>query len=562
MGILKELRRHVVKISSVAIAAALLVSSFSPAVSADASNFSDPNVQGVKQIACGADFTLFLMNDGTVEACGDNQGDFGLQRTDTRSTPKIQTIPNLSGVKQVACGCTNAEFLMEDGTVKSCGVGDNTGLAGISTSTPVTISGLSGVNQIVCSGYDTFSIMNDGTVEACGDNSFGQLGMGDRTNRNVMTVVPGLNCVNQISSNEQHTVFLLDGTVKSCGEYQAGSTALGYDGDSLVPKAIPDLNGVEQVSTNDSSTNFLMNDGTVKVCGNFGGEELGSQSPMFTEITTVPNLNGVKQIFGNAFGATNTAFLMNDGKIKVCGFTNHGQLGLNESTSGYVPNVTIPTTIPGLNGVVQASWGYQHVMYLTSDGTVNTCGDNTYGQLGLGDTNDRNIPSPITMPSDSAPTTYNVTVTGHTSAINISVTHPATADYYIDANSSTPFTAAPIAVTNNTKVPVNVSVQSMSSASGGTIQFTDKLPGDENWNSLNVADTKKYIALGIGINDPSGWNSGYSTATDWAASKTPVQFGSLNADSTGKFSLSADYGITWDTACTAQHNLVFQFSLV
>ena len=157
--------------------------------------------------------------------------------------------------------------------------------------------------------------------------------------------------------------------------------------------------------------------------------------------------------------------------------------------------------------------------------------------------------------------TGQVTITGHITPLEMSITHPATADYYIDPNSSTPFTAAPIAVTNNTKTPVNVSVQSLSSTSGGTIQFTDKLPGDENWASLSAADTKKYIALGIGIKDNTGWNSGYSTATDWSASNASAQFGTLNAGGTGNFALSADYGTAWDTACTAKHNLVFQFSL-
>ena len=158
--------------------------------------------------------------------------------------------------------------------------------------------------------------------------------------------------------------------------------------------------------------------------------------------------------------------------------------------------------------------------------------------------------------------TGKVDITGHMSATDISVTHPATANYYIDPNSSTPFSAAPIAVTNNSKVPVNVTVQSLSSTSGGTVQFTDKMPNDENWASLNASDTEKYIALGIGISDKTGWNYGYNSSIDWAASKTAVDVGSLNAGATGNLALSADYGLAWNTACTAQHNLVFQFNLV
>lgn len=154
-----------------------------------------------------------------------------------------------------------------------------------------------------------------------------------------------------------------------------------------------------------------------------------------------------------------------------------------------------------------------------------------------------------------------VAITGNITPLTISVTHPATEAYSIDPNTGT-FTAPNVAVTNNTKVPISVTVQSLTSASGGSLQFTDVLPTAKAWNTLNAVDTKKYLALGIGIYGTTGWSPDYVTTTDWAAAATPMTFGSLPSGAVGTFAFSADYGTAWDGAYTAKHNLNFLFQLV
>ena len=163
--------------------------------------------------------------------------------------------------------------------------------------------------------------------------------------------------------------------------------------------------------------------------------------------------------------------------------------------------------------------------------------------------------------SGTGTVTGSIAITGSISPLTISVTHPATEAYAIDPNAGT-FTAPNITVTNNTKVPVSVTVYSLASATGGTLQFTDVLPTAKTWNSLNLADSKKYIALGIAIVGSTGWTAGYNTTTDWAAAATPVTFGSLPSGASGTMGFSANYGLAFDAAYTAKHNLVFMFQLV
>jgi alpha-tubulin suppressor-like RCC1 family protein len=47
------------------------------------------------------------------------------------------------------------------------------------------------------------------------------------------------------------------------------------------------------------------------------------------------------------------------------------------------------TVVPGLNGVVAVATGSTHSLALSRDGTAMACGLNECGQLGLGDTDDR-----------------------------------------------------------------------------------------------------------------------------------------------------------------------------
>ena len=136
--------------------------------------------------------------------------------------------------------------------------------------------------------------------------------------------------------------------------------------------------------------------------------------------------------------------------------------------------------------------------------------------------------------------TGNVTINGSISPLTISVTHPINVAYAISPDAET-FAAPDIKVTNNTKVAVIATVESLKAASGGSLTFTDVDPSAKAWRSLNLADSKKYIALGIAAKGNSGWNSGYSTSTHWAVNDSPLQVGTLNPSTSGALSLTADY---------------------
>ena len=88
-------------------------------------------------------------------------------------------------------------------------------------------------------------------------------------------------------------------------------------------------------------------------------------------------------------GAHNTSVLTDKGKVYVCGSNSYGQLGLVDTQNR---NRLEEMNLRNIEGkVVSVSLGDYHTVVQTDKGKVYVCGNNGEGQLGLGDNNDRNI---------------------------------------------------------------------------------------------------------------------------------------------------------------------------
>lgn len=158
-----------------------------------------------------------------------------------------------------------------------------------------------------------------------------------------------------------------------------------------------------------------------------------------------------------------------------------------------------------------------------------------------------------------------IPIEGTISALTVSVTHPATITYSIDPNTgdTTDIVAPDILLVNNTLAPIKVTVESMFSTLGGTLQFTDVMPADKDWANLSVADSKEFIALGLKIpHNVMEWNTGFNVGTYYASDMILVELGTLNSNCTGGLMLVANHGLAFDQAYTSMHSLFFMFNLV
>jgi alpha-tubulin suppressor-like RCC1 family protein len=169
--------------------------------------------------------------------------------------------------------------------------------------------------------------------------------------------------------------------------------------DGLAPKVI-------QWEMGYSQSLVLMNNGEVYHWGYGGHGQNGSGNNNSINFpvrcgnnnnTTV--LRGKKAIriaMSHAGGQTAQAAscyaLMSDGTLWAWGYNGYGQLGLNNTT-----NYNVPTqiTTSGLNGTVVDIWAcggdYGSLWVLTSTGYMYACGRNAQGQLGVNDTLQKNV---------------------------------------------------------------------------------------------------------------------------------------------------------------------------
>src|SRR5205085_1974865 len=69
----------------------------------------------------------------------------------------------------------------------------------------------------------------------------------------------------------------------------------------------------------------------------------------------------------------------------------NGQLGLGNNDLIQLR----PKAIPNLNNIIQVATGWNHSLVLSSDGKVYSFGENQFGNLGLGDNVNKNIPTLI-----------------------------------------------------------------------------------------------------------------------------------------------------------------------
>ena len=116
-----------------------------------------------------------------------------------------------------------------------------------------------------------------------------------------------------------------------------------------------------------------------------------------------------------AAGGGHTCALLSSGAMKCWGSNNYGQLGL-----GNTDDVNIPTDLPVLEGGARAtaiSAGVYHTCALFDNGAVKCWGSNKYGQLGLRNTTNANKPMLLPVPVDGARATAISAGVYHTCAL-------------------------------------------------------------------------------------------------------------------------------------------------
>ncbi len=309
------------------------------------------NLTGIISVSAGQSFTLFLKNDSTVWACGDNAfGQLG-NGTNTSNNVAIQ-IPSLNNIIAISAGYKHSLFLKNDGTVWACGANTYAsilggGMLGDGTQTnrkvPVQVHGLTNVAAI--SGGASFSLFlkKDGTVWSCGSNYFGQLGTGGFPLTSVTTPgkINSLSGIRGVSAGFDHSLFLKnDGSVYGAGLNICGEMGDGTTGNKNIPIKIPGISEVVAVDAGSDHFVYLKNDGTVWASGINGEGELGDGSGFDKHKVIQTGISGVNAI---AAGDYFSLYAKSDSTVWACGLNTYSQLG-----DGTFINKLLPVQVPNL----------------------------------------------------------------------------------------------------------------------------------------------------------------------------------------------------------------------
>jgi len=267
-------------------------------------------------------------------------------------------------------------------------------------------------------GFSVYGLGIDGNIYAWGCNNVGQLGVGDLNNRSTPTKIDPSNTA---GLNGYYTDVIAGGYttagvmfaiaikagqvyVVSCGYNGLGQLGQGNTTNYSLPTIISPLSNITSgtansivavktsgySNTNGSSTYFITYGGDVYSCGynTYGQLGLGdtTQRNSPTKITTISNVVNLEC----SCEVTSVFAITNTNGLSVWGYNGYGQLGLGDTTQRNSPT---PTSMTNVKTVSKSTYSTVIVRDIYNNGNLSvwTCGYNGYGQLGIGNTTQQTL---------------------------------------------------------------------------------------------------------------------------------------------------------------------------
>ncbi|GAB4855716.1 Ultraviolet-B receptor uvr8 [Ancistrocladus abbreviatus] len=270
---------------------------------------------------------------------------------------------------------------------------------------PTQLSALDGleITSITC-GADHTTAYSESRMQmySWGWGDFGRLGHGNSSDVFTPQPIRALDGVRikQIACGDSHCLAVtMEGEVASWGRNQNGQLGLGTNEDSLLPQKLQAFQGisVKMVAAGAEHSVAVTEDGQIYGWGwgRYGNLGLGDRDDRLVP-QRVSSVNGEKMILV-ACGWRHTISVTTSGGLYTYGWSKYGQLG-----HGDFEDHLIPHKLEALRGhfIAQISGGWRHTMAVTSDGRLYGWGWNKFGQVGVGDDADHCSPVQVLFPHD------------------------------------------------------------------------------------------------------------------------------------------------------------------
>lgn len=304
----------------------------------------------IRSFSTGWTHTLHIRADGTTWAVGNGaNGQLGSSGSSSVDE-KLVAMPAGKKCAQVSAGGNYSLCIATDGSLWSWGRNDHgqRGLGNtIASSTPTQVGTDTHWRSVFGNYYISVGIKDDGTLWGWGDNCCGQFGPGGGNVLSPAQIGTGNSWIAAFGGSGVIVALKADGTIWGIGRDESGqfgrgtATAAGFSTLTQMATALP--------------------------------------GAIWRSVS---------------LGADHVLAIRDDGNLYAWGVNSSGKLGIG-STASSVSTPTLVSTAPSTGSWKSVSAGGQHSLGLKVDGTAWGWGSNTLGQLGIGNTIDKNVPTAV-----------------------------------------------------------------------------------------------------------------------------------------------------------------------
>lgn len=241
------------------------------------------------------------------------------------------------------------------------------------------------IESVYTNGDSTFAITNKKKCYAWGYGRHGKLGSGLSENVFVPKKIP-LEGILSVKCGEYHTIFLTRIECFVCGLNDYGQLGLGdYDDRHLLQKLL--LENIIYVGCGTCFSLALTTNG-IYTWGKNDSGQLGH-----TKQHNLPQKVLIINPVSANCGAQHTIVLTKNGTLYGWGANTYGQLGIGQT------QIQTPQKINLSEFIIELDCGAYYTIVRTTKNEIYGWGRNSNGQLGLGDTEERHAPTKITFRS-------------------------------------------------------------------------------------------------------------------------------------------------------------------
>ena len=281
------------------------------------------------------------------------------------------------------------------------GQGNTTG----SLTIPTQIGTDTDWSEIYCGPRFNIAKKTNGTIWGWGANSNYELGLNDTTTRTVPTQIGAVTTWNKISCGQTHVIATrTDGTLWLWGDNISGQLGFGeYDGNSVIiyNKKVPTRLGTGTnwifVNAGGASSFAIDSSSNLFAWGSNAYGQLGlgnTTHPQFTPVQVIGT--GWSSISTGGYTGVSPAtaystLAIRNGSLYSTGGNQFGELGLGDTTqrTTFTQVGTFTDWTKVCSAIVTGS------SYAIRSNRLYSWGNNTFGQLGHGDTTQRTTPTQI-----------------------------------------------------------------------------------------------------------------------------------------------------------------------